>query len=124
MVDGMWYMRCFGGPQGATLCEAGRILKAYAPGTDSKNAYVVLSSPEAVLQVAKQVNNLQVAPEHRLRADGVGEASKKFDRKRSVFLGALPRRCSEHDVRWVLSEAGELDAVRVIRDRKTQESWA
>lgn len=83
---------------------------------------MVLDSPEAVALVAKKVNNLEVAQGHRLRADGVGAASRlRFDRKRSVFLGALPRRCSEADVRWVLAEAGEVDAVRLVRDRKTQD---
>lgn len=103
--------------------KAGLILKAFADGADSKNAYVVVNSPEDVPVIVKAITNLEVDAEHILRADGVGESAvlKKFDRKRSVFLGSLPRRVTESDIRWVLWDAGEVDAVRIVRDKKTQD---
>eukprot|EP00913_Durusdinium_trenchii_P035719 g33423.t1 len=106
--------------------KAGRILGKYAHGMDFKNAYVVLDAPQSVPVVAKAVNNLEADSEHILRADGVGESAalKKFDRtgaKRSVFLGGLPKRVTESDLRWVLYDAGEVDAVRIVRDKVSQD---
>ncbi|CAJ1448220.1 unnamed protein product, partial [Effrenium voratum] len=104
--------------------RAGRIKGAYLKGADSKNAYVVVDSAPDVGLVAKVLNNFQVDNNHTLRADGVGEASvlTKFDRKRSVHLGGLPHRVTEADIRWVLSDAGEVDAVRIVRNKITQEN--
>ncbi|CAJ1339415.1 unnamed protein product [Effrenium voratum] len=42
--------------------------------------------------------------------------------KRSVHLGGLPHRVTEADIRWVLSDAGEVDAVRIVRNKITQEN--
>lgn len=105
------------------LRKAGRIKQAYQEGAGAKNAYVVLRGPEDVPTVVKLVNNLKADAQHVLRADGVGESAvlKKFDRKRSVFLGSLPRRVTEDDIRWVLSDAGVVDAVRIVRNKITQE---
>ncbi|CAE7261914.1 RBM34 [Symbiodinium natans] len=106
------------------LRKAGRIKQAYMEGAEAaKNAYVVLRGPEDVPTVVKLVNNLQADTGHILRADGVGESAvlKKFDRKRSVFLGSLPRRVTEDDIRWVLWPAGQVDAVRIVRNKITQE---
>eukprot|EP00434_Breviolum_minutum_P040664 symbB.v1.2.036144.t2/scaffold5034.1/size31624/3 len=107
----------------AKMRKAGRILNDFADGAESKNAYVVVRSPEDVPLIVKKINNLQADMDHILRADGVGESAvlKKFDRKRSVFIGSLPRRVTESDIRWILWEAGEVDAVRIVRDKVTQE---
>ncbi|CAJ1456504.1 unnamed protein product, partial [Effrenium voratum] len=45
-----------------------------------------------------------------------------FAVKRSVHLGGLPHRVTEADIRWVLSDAGEVDAVRIVRNKITQEN--
>jgi len=89
----------------------------------SKNGYVLLDSQEAVRTVSKAAHGLQ-ADSHVLRADGVGEHStlQNFDRKRSVFLGNLPYGVTETQIRKVLRPAGTVDAVRIVRDKKTQES--
>eukprot|EP00930_Biecheleria_cincta_P024479 TRINITY_DN1751_c0_g1_i2.p1 TRINITY_DN1751_c0_g1~~TRINITY_DN1751_c0_g1_i2.p1 ORF type:complete len:407 (-),score=97.79 TRINITY_DN1751_c0_g1_i2:25-1245(-) len=103
--------------------KAGSIQKAYTDDADSKNAYVVLSSAADVPVVSKAVNNTQADKSHQLRADGVGEAAvmKKFDRKRSVFLGNLPFSVTEADVRKAMAPAGTVDAVRLVRDKGTKE---
>merc|ERR1711920_928736 len=44
-----------------------------------------------------------------------------FDRKRSVFVGNLPQRCTEADVRKAMESAGTVDAIRLVRDRETKE---
>merc|ERR1712224_1054359 len=69
--------------------------------------------------VRHAVHGFAADERHVLRADGVGEAAKlqTFDRKRSVFVGNLPASTSEADLRRVFAPVGEVDAVRVVRDR-------
>lgn len=101
------------------LRKVGSIKKFYAKdGANAKNAYVVLASPEDVTTVRLLVHGYVADDRHVLRADGVGEAAKlvTFDRKRSVFVGNLPTTTSEADLRGVFAPAGQVDAVRVIRD--------
>mmetsp|Transcript_70456 Transcript_70456/g.127027 ORF Transcript_70456/g.127027 Transcript_70456/m.127027 type:complete len:441 (-) Transcript_70456:47-1369(-) len=106
-----------------SMRKAGSIQKAYSDDADSKNAYVVLGLPEDVSKVSKLVNNKEADKTHVLRADGVGEAAimKKFDRKRSVFVGNLPFRCTEAQVRDCMAPAGTVDAVRLVRDKASKE---
>jgi len=58
---------------------------------------------------------------HLLRLDRAdsGSAFSKFDRKRSVFVGGLPREAQEDDVRQHFSQVGPVKAVRIIRDKAT-----
>lgn len=101
------------------LRKVGSIKGAHAKGaSDSKTAYVVLTSPKDVDLTRHVVHGCVADESHVLRADGVGEASKMqtFDRKRSVFVGNLPASTSEADLRRVFAPAGEVDAIRVIRD--------
>eukprot|EP00930_Biecheleria_cincta_P024478 TRINITY_DN1751_c0_g1_i1.p1 TRINITY_DN1751_c0_g1~~TRINITY_DN1751_c0_g1_i1.p1 ORF type:complete len:382 (-),score=91.86 TRINITY_DN1751_c0_g1_i1:25-1170(-) len=119
--------------------KAGSIQKAYTDDADSKNAYVVLSSAADVPVVSKAVNNTQADKSHQLRADGVGEAAvmKKFDRKRSVFLGNLPFSVTEEckgfafvrfSERWSVKEALNMWGTEVqgrqIRVMKVEDSDA
>lgn len=102
------------------LRKVGSIKKAHAKNAaDAKNAYVVLASPDDVDTVRQAVHGYAAGEKHILRADGVGAAAKlqTFDRKRSVFVGNLPSNSSEADLRKVFAPAGQVDAVRVVRDR-------
>merc|ERR1712039_1042371 len=103
--------------------KGGAIQKAYSTDSDSKNAYVVLQLDEDVPVVVKAVNNLKADDTHVLRADGCGKQAvlNKFDRKRSVFIGNLPQRATEADIRKAMEPAGTIDAVRLVRDKVTKE---
>jgi len=103
--------------------KVGAILREYdEKAADAKNAYVVLQSPESVNIMRRVVHGLAADKRHTLRADGVGESSRlqRFDRKRSVFVGGLPSNTGEADLRKVFKAAGDIDAVRVVRDKVTQ----
>jgi len=103
--------------------KVGRIIKAYDDRlADAKIAYVVLETPEAVSSMCRVAHGLKADSHHVLRADGVGAAARlrTFDRKRSVFLGNLPYSTSEAEIRAALKPAGDVDAVRVVRDRVTK----
>lgn len=103
--------------------KVGSFKKKYSDRSDAKNAYVVVDTEEAVKIVRFAIHGKEADSRHILRCDGVGAAAKlqSFDRKRSVFVGNLPRNCSELDLRRVFEKCGEVSAVRVVRDRELQE---
>merc|ERR1712232_913001 len=80
-------------------------------------------SAEDIPKVVRAVNNLQADDTHVLRADGCGTQSvlNKFDRKRSVFIGNLPQRATEADIRKAMNPAATVDSVRLVRDKQTKE---
>merc|ERR1712238_555793 len=45
---------------------------------------------------------------------------QSFDRKKSVFVGNLPKNAGEADLRKVFEQCGEVSAVRVVRDTVTK----
>lgn len=103
--------------------KVGSILGAYATDAcDAKHAYVVLATRKDVEKVRHTIHGLVADERHVLRADGVGPSAKlvNFDRKRSIFVGNLPGGTSESDLRTAFASAGDVDAVRVIRDRDTK----
>jgi len=106
------------------LRKAGSIMKEYDEyAADAKHAYAVVESVEALGIVRRAVHGYVADSRHTLRADGVGESSTltTFDRKRSVFVGNLPSNTGEADLRKVFKKAGEVNAVRVVRDKVTKQ---
>merc|ERR1712012_960135 len=72
--------------------------------------------------VSKAIHGHKADDDHILRGDAVGEHSSftSFDRKRSIFVGNLPPATSEADIRKALASAGEIDAVRVVREKESK----
>lgn len=106
------------------LRKAGVILGEFnKQGADSKNAYVVCASPEGAQAVRFAAHGLNADGAHILRADGVGEKAQlqTFDRKRSVFLGNLPTNVTEVNIRECFAKTGEVDAIRIVRDKVSRE---
>jgi len=103
--------------------KVGHIKKAYASNTsDAKSAYALVESREAVRAVTRAAHNTKADESHILTVDGVGAAARlnNFSRKTSVFLGNLPANTIEAEIRAAMRPAGEVHAVRVVRDKKTQ----
>ena len=80
------------------------------------NGYVVFESEEGA-EKALALNGTVVGGRH-IRVDLVGRAST-HKHKRSVFVGNLPYTADEEEVRGAFAECGEIEAVRVVRERKT-----
>ena len=80
------------------------------------NAYVVFDSEENA-EKSVALNGALVGDRH-IRVDTLS-ASTAHKRKRSVFVGNLPYNADEEEVRRVFVECGEVEAVRLVRDRET-----
>ncbi|CAF1524904.1 unnamed protein product [Adineta steineri] len=59
--------------------------------------------------------------EHHLRVDMAQDQNEdaKHDNKRSIFIGNLPFDANDDDVWKAFEECGEIDNVRLVRDRAT-----
>lgn len=81
-----------------------------------------MNSRESAEKATKALNG-KVFEEHHLRVDLCfkpdAEKSVHERNKRSVFVGNLPLNIKD-DVLWTaFAKAGEVESVRVIRDKKT-----
>ena len=95
--------------------------KKFAEHCKSKNAYVVFAKAESVQRAIAEGRQLEIE-EHRLRLDRVGpkqEDSKDRD-LRSVFVGNIVFTAEEDDLRKFFESCGEIESVRLIRDRQTR----
>ncbi|KAI9003175.1 hypothetical protein BC832DRAFT_593254 [Gaertneriomyces semiglobifer] len=104
--------------------KAAFITKSLHPSRDTLNAYVVFTEKESVEKALAE--NGKVFMGKHIRVDrvvgGVSGKDKKLDKqnfRKSVFLGGLPFDVSDETVWTTFSECGEIDYVRVIRDKAT-----
>ncbi|KAM9460959.1 RNA-binding protein 34 [Clarias gariepinus] len=89
------------------------------PKKTSINAYVVFKD-EAGAANALQRNGLEIEKDFYIRVDRVSKHGA-HDHKRSIFVGNLPYDIKELPVRQHFEECGQVEAVRLVRDRNTGE---
>jgi nucleolar protein 12 len=79
------------------------------------NAYIVFSK-QSEADAACKLNGVLFMDKH-LRVDGASN-NKQHDRKRSVFLGALPFDVEDEELWEFFEDCGEIDSVRTVKDSK------
>ncbi|ELU11225.1 hypothetical protein CAPTEDRAFT_227550 [Capitella teleta] len=98
--------------------RAALITKDFHESMASFNAYIVFKEQESATKALK-LNGEKFLNFH-LRVDSLHPGVKKcHDDKRSVFLGNLPLEVQEDEVRLHFQECGEVENVRLVRDRGT-----
>jgi len=86
------------------------------PKKQTMNAYIVFKETEAAVDALKK-NGLEIQKGVHIRVDKT--SSKQHDHKRSIFVGNLPYDVAELSLRQHFEDCGEVEAVRLIRDRDT-----
>ena len=89
--------------------------KEFHPERNTMNAYIVYEE-KSETEKALAAKGTEFKGMH-LRVDLA--AKKAINNKQSVFIGNLPFNVNEEDVRKHFSQCGDVDDVRVIRDKKT-----
>ncbi|KAM4772872.1 RNA-binding protein 34 isoform 2-T2 [Rhinophrynus dorsalis] len=87
------------------------------PKRKNINAYVVFKD-EGSATKALERNGAEVVSGFHIRVD-IASKSTSHDNKRSAFVGNLPYEIEEETVREHFSDCGNVEAVRIIRDRNT-----
>jgi len=93
------------------------INKQLHPERDTLNAYIVFEKPESVKTAVAEMNGF-IWEEKHLRVDSVSNPTS-HDHKRSVFVGNLPFDVQDEDLYRHFSRCGEIEFVRIVRDKKT-----
>ncbi|XP_048028033.1 RNA-binding protein 34 [Megalobrama amblycephala] len=87
------------------------------PKKQNINAYIVFREEEAAAGALKW-NGQEIEAGFHIRVDRVSQRSG-HDHKRSIFVGNLPYDISELPVREHFLECGNVEAVRLVRDRES-----
>ncbi|KAF9151192.1 Nucleolar protein 12 [Linnemannia schmuckeri] len=87
------------------------------PERDVVNAYIVFKSKASVAKAVAAMNGQLFLNKH-IRVDTV-DGAKKHQPKKSVFVGNLAFDAQEEDLWNFFKDSGDIENVRIIRDRKT-----
>ncbi|KAF9106874.1 Nucleolar protein 12 [Mortierella sp. AM989] len=87
------------------------------PERDVVNAYIVYKNKDSVAKAVKALNGQPFLNKH-IRVDTV-DGAKKHQPKKSVFVGNLAFDAQEEDLWNFFKDSGDIENVRIIRDRKT-----
>ncbi|XP_053406198.1 uncharacterized protein LOC128559108 [Mercenaria mercenaria] len=91
------------------------ITRDFHPQRNNFNAYVCFEEDESAKK-ALSMNGTEVDGLH-IRVDMVGRQTQK-DPKKSIFVGNLPLDIEEEALRKHFDDCGEIENVRVVRDKK------
>ncbi|KAM8927613.1 RNA-binding protein 34 [Pelodytes ibericus] len=97
--------------------KAATIQRKAHPKRKNINAYVVFKEENSATCAVKK-NGTEVASGVHIRVD-LASKSTCHDNKRSIFIGNLPYDAQDDAVRDHFSECGNVEAVRLIRDKST-----
>ncbi|KAM4694116.1 RNA-binding protein 34 [Discoglossus pictus] len=87
------------------------------PKRHNINAYVVFKEVESASKALKR-NGAEVGSGFHIRVD-LASKGTSHDNKRSAFVGNLPFEIEEETVRQHFNECGNIEAVRIVRDKRT-----
>jgi len=90
--------------------------KEYGKTKWTKNAYILFSNEDEAIWALEKNN--EVIDGYHIRVDWEGEG-KQNDYDSTVFIGNIPFRIEEEDVRSHFEQAGKVVYVRVIWDPAT-----
>jgi len=83
------------------------------------NAYVVYATKEEAAAAVAGASGIEITGKV-IRCDiAGGSAAKQHDHERSVFVGNLPHIVTEDEVRLFFEDCGDIESVRIPRDRLT-----
>ncbi|KAF9973108.1 Nucleolar protein 12 [Actinomortierella ambigua] len=87
------------------------------PERDVVNAYIVYKEKESIAKAVAAMNGQLFLNKH-VRVD-TADGEKNYNPKKSVFVGNLAFDAQEEDLWNFFKDSGDIENVRIIRDRKT-----
>ncbi|XP_051880757.1 RNA-binding protein 34 isoform X2 [Pristis pectinata] len=93
------------------------IQKKVHPKRNNMNAYIVFQQCSNAVRALTR-NGYEVKTGFNIRVD-LASKSDVHDHRRSIFLGNLSYDIQENDVRDHFSECGEVECVRIVRDKES-----
>ncbi|XP_072933406.1 uncharacterized protein [Epargyreus clarus] len=87
------------------------------PDRSTVNVYIKYKHPSSVNDAL--VENNTVLNEHHLRVSRSDVTGSEHDPRCSVFVGNIPFALEDEGLRAMFEKCGQIESVRIIRDRKT-----
>ncbi|XP_068105896.1 RNA-binding protein 34 [Hyperolius riggenbachi] len=87
------------------------------PNRKNINAYVVFKEQESAAKALVR-NGMEITSGFHIRVD-LAAKSSAHDNRKSAFVGNLPYEVEEEALRSHFAECGTVEAVRIIRDKRT-----
>ncbi|EDR29480.1 nucleolar protein, putative [Entamoeba dispar SAW760] len=84
----------------------------------TQNCYAVYSTPEEAEKAAKEINGKEFLGYH-LRADWEVNKGMKRNIRKTIFVGNLPFKMEEEQLRHFFSKVGEIESVKIVRESKS-----
>ncbi|OII74315.1 uncharacterized protein cubi_01159 [Cryptosporidium ubiquitum] len=103
-------------PKFASKKKVGAALECFSGNCSTKNAYIVLKEKERMKQIIDKFSGAILAGNIlRLTPASKGNQFSTFDRKRTVFIGGLPKFCTEDELRKFVNISLNEDCVHSVR---------
>lgn len=103
-------------PKFASKKKVGAALECFSGNCSTKNAYIVLKEKERMKQIIDNFSGVILAGNIlRLTPASKGNQFSTFDRKRTVFIGGLPKFCTEDELRKFVNISLNEDCVHSVR---------
>ncbi|EKE38119.1 hypothetical protein ENUP19_0328G0029 [Entamoeba nuttalli] len=84
----------------------------------TQNCYAVYATSEDAEKAAKEIDGKEFLGYH-LRADWEVNKGKKRNIRQTIFVGNLPFKMEEEQLRKLFSKAGEIERVKIVRESKS-----
>ncbi|KAH8583704.1 Nop12p nucleolar [Cryptosporidium sp. chipmunk genotype I] len=103
-------------PKFASKKKIGAALECFSGNSSTKNAYIVLKERERMKLIIDKFSGAILAGNVlRLTPASKGNQFSTFDRKRTVFIGGLPKFCTEDELRKFVTISLNEDCVNSVR---------
>ncbi|KAJ1612922.1 Nop12p nucleolar protein [Cryptosporidium canis] len=103
-------------PKFASNKKVGAALECFSGKSSTKNAYIVLKDESRMKQIIDKFSGSILAGNSlRLTPASKGNQFSTFDRKRTVFVGGLPKFCTEDELRKFVTISLNEDCVSSVR---------
>ncbi|CUV05292.1 unnamed protein product [Cryptosporidium hominis] len=103
-------------PKFASKKKVGAALECFSGNSSTKNAYIVLKEKERMKPIIDKFSGIILAGNIlRLTPASKGNQFSTFDRKRTVFIGGLPKFCTEDELRRFVTMSLNEDCVHSVR---------
>lgn len=96
--------------------KVGAALECFSGNCNTKNAYIILKDGGRMKQIIEEFSGTVLAGNSlRLTPASKGNQFSTFDRKRTVFIGGLPKLCTEDELRKFVTVSLNEDCVSSVR---------
>ncbi|KAH8741431.1 hypothetical protein FG386_003278 [Cryptosporidium ryanae] len=103
-------------PKFASNKKVGAALECFSGNSGTKNAYVILRDKNMMKSIIDKYSGVLLSGNYlRITPASKGNQFSTFDRKRTVFIGGLPRLCTEDELRKFVTISLNEDCVNSVR---------